>query len=194
VERIVPHPTNNDILAARAAAEQAVIAQGADPAGVEVDVTVDPQRNLIVAIATGATELRAKDRAQVTDESEVREEVARTLGVATGEVRDIAGTAHHRVLGASTKRPGFLGLHSKGAHVEAMTVGDASGKLAALVDEHTHVGDGGSRAPAVWLLVGPKIADLSGVLDRDQLVALIGAELSTRGPDEALVAIAEDRR
>ncbi|HEV7980911.1 hydantoinase/oxoprolinase family protein [Amycolatopsis sp.] len=213
VERIVPHPTNNDILAARAEAEQAVIAQGADPAGVEVDVTVDPQRNLIVAIATGATELRAKDRARVAEESEVREEVARTLGVATGEVRDIAGTAHHRVLGASTRRPGFLGrfsppvrqlrvvdgegvirLHSKGAHVEAMTVGDASGKLAALVDEHTHVGDGGSRAPAVWLLVGPKIADLSGVLDRDQLVALIGAELRTRGPEEALVAIAEDRR
>ncbi len=45
----------------------------------------------------------------------------------------------------------------------------------------------------MWLLVGPKIADLSGVLDRDQLVALIGAELESRTPDEPLVAILEDR-
>jgi hypothetical protein len=46
----------------------------------------------------------------------------------------------------------------------------------------------------VWLLAGPKIADLSGVLDRDQLVALIGAELKTRAPEEPVVAILEDRR
>jgi hypothetical protein len=77
--------------------------------------------------------------------------------------------------------------------VERTSVGEAAGRLAKLVDEHTRVGDGGSRAPAVWLLVGPKIADLSGVLDRDQLVALIGAELKSRTPDEPLVAILEDR-
>ena len=33
-----------------------------------------------------------------------------------------------------------------------------------------------------------EIADLSGVLDRDQLVALLGAELKTRAPDEPVVA------
>lgn len=213
VERIVPNPSHTDVLAVRAEAERAVIAQGADPAGVDVDVVVDPQRNLVRAVATGATELRAKDRASVPDEDAVRAEVARTLDVPPERIARVASTAHHGVWAARTRRSGPLGrfakpvrhirvvdregvvrLHSAGARVVETTVGQAARELAAVVDEHTSHGDGGSRAPAVSLLVGAKIADLSGVLDRDQLVALIGAELSSRGPDEPVVAIVEDRR
>ncbi|MDU0287872.1 hydantoinase/oxoprolinase family protein [Saccharothrix longispora] len=213
VERIVPNPSHADVLAVRAEAEAAVVAQGADPAGVDVDVTVDPQRNLIRAVATGATELRAKDRGGEVAEDDVRAAVARSLGVAPGEPEEITATAHHAVWGALVRRPGLLGrlvkpvrrvrvvdregvvrLHGTGAHVASTTVGAAGQVLAALVDEHTSHGDGGSRAPALTLLVGPKIADLSGVLDRDQLVALIGAELSSRTPEEPVVAIVEERR
>jgi N-methylhydantoinase A/oxoprolinase/acetone carboxylase beta subunit len=213
VERIVPSPSNADILAARSAAESAVIAQGADPSGVEVDVTVDPQRNLIRAIATGATELRTKDRSSALDEGTLRDDVARSLGVPVGELSELAMTPQHRVFGARVRRKGpfarfsappqhvrvvdgegVIRLHSAGALVEKTDAGAAPGRLATLVDEHTRYGDGGSRTPAVWLLAGPKIADLSGVLDRDQLVALIGAELKTRAPEEPVVAILEDRR
>ncbi|GAA2689034.1 MULTISPECIES: hydantoinase/oxoprolinase family protein [Actinosynnema] len=212
VERIVPDPSHTDVLAVRAEAERAVIAQGADPAGVDVDVVVDPQRNLIRAVATGATELRAKDRAQVVDEDAVRAAVARSLDVPADQVTRLTATGHHAVWGAQVRRRGLLGfgrttrhvrvvdregvvrLHAAGAHVAETTVARAPGELAGVVDEHTSHGDGGSRAPAVSLLVGAKIADLSGVLDRDQLVALIGAELSSRGPDEPVVAIVEDRR
>jgi N-methylhydantoinase A/oxoprolinase/acetone carboxylase beta subunit len=213
VERMVPNPSHTDVLAVRTEAEQAVVAQGADPAGVEVDVTVDPQRNTITAVATGATELRTKDRAAVLDEDALRADVARTLGVPASGVTEKVRTAHHRVFAARTRRGGLLGrfaghreqirvvdgegvirLHGSDAVVERTEVGAAQGRLTALVDEHTRYGDGGSRAPAVWLLAGPKIADLSGVLDRDQLVALIGAELKARPADEVLVAIVEDRR
>ncbi|MFI6027894.1 hydantoinase/oxoprolinase family protein [Amycolatopsis magusensis] len=213
VERIVPNPSHGDVLATRAEAERAVVAQGADPAGVDVDVTVDPQRNLIRAVATGATELRTKDRAGKLDEAEVRREVAKSLNVEPADVRELAITPHHRVWGAKTRKPGFLGrfarpaeqirvvdgegvirLHLSGAHLAETTAGEGNARLTDLVTEHTSVGDGGSRAPAVYLLAGPKIADLSGVLDREQLLALIGAELGTRQPDEPLVALLEDRR
>ncbi|WP_275293664.1 hydantoinase/oxoprolinase family protein [Amycolatopsis sp. La24] len=213
VERIVPSPSNADILAVRTEAESAVVAQGADPAGVEVDVTVDPQRNLVRAIATGATELRTKDRASTVDEAAVRAEVARSIGVQPGEVRELDGTAQHRVFGAKARRAGFLGrfarsveqvrvvdgegvirLHGTGSVIEHTDAGSAQARLATLADQHTRYGDGGSQAPAVWLLVGPKIADLSGVLDRDQLVALAGAEVKTRAADEPVVLILEDRR
>ncbi|GLU50282.1 hydantoinase/oxoprolinase family protein [Nocardiopsis ansamitocini] len=213
VERIVPNPTHADVLAARTEAEKAVVEQGADPAGVEVDVTVDPQRNLIKAVATGATELRTKDRAAGTDAAQARASAARSLGVAVEEVTELAGTAHHRVLGAR-RRPrgplrrfgrertpvrivdgeGVIRLHSADAHVDAMTVGEAPATLARLVDERTSYGDGGSRAPAVWLLVGPKIANLSGVLDEEQLLSLAATELRSRTPEESLVAVMEERR
>src|SRR6201999_4000317 len=64
VERIIPRPSQQDVLAVRAQAESAVIAQGAAPATVEVDVSVDAQTGTVRAIATGATELRTKDRTQ----------------------------------------------------------------------------------------------------------------------------------
>ncbi|MBB1157228.1 hydantoinase/oxoprolinase family protein [Amycolatopsis dendrobii] len=213
VERIVPSPSNADILAVRTEAESAVVAQGADPAGVEVDVTVDPRRNLVRAVATGATELRTKDRSSTVDDLAIRAAVARSIGVRPGEVRELDGTAQHRVFGAKARRTGFLGrfakpveqvrvvdgegvirLHSTGSIVEHTDAGSAPARLATLADQHTRYGDGGSRAPAVWLLAGPKIADLSGVLDRDQLVALAGAEVKTRAADEPVVLILEDRR
>ncbi|GAA1683929.1 hydantoinase/oxoprolinase family protein [Kribbella yunnanensis] len=208
VERIVPSPSNADILATRAQAEAAVVAQGADPAGVEVDVTVDPQRNLIRAVATGATELRTKDRAATLDAAEVRSAVARSIGVSNSEVSELAATPQYGVFGARTRRhrfarsavrlrvvdgEGVIRLHSNGAVVETVKAGTASARLAVLADQHTRYGDGGARVPAVWLLVGPKIADLSGVLDRDQLIALAGAELKTRADDEQVVLILEDR-
>ncbi|MEV6609805.1 hydantoinase/oxoprolinase family protein [Kutzneria sp. NPDC051319] len=213
VERIVPNPSNVDILAVRAEAESAVVAQGADPAGVEVDVTVDPLRNLVRAVATGATELRTKDRSSTVDDDGVLTAVARSIGVAPEEVRERAATAQHRVFGARAPRSGVFGrftrpvehvrvvdgegvirFHSAGAVVETTDAGSAQARLATLVERHTRYGDGGSRAPAVWLLVGPRIVDLSGVLDRDQLVALAGAELKSRADDEPVVVLLEDRR
>ncbi|QWF85996.1 hydantoinase/oxoprolinase family protein [Amycolatopsis sp. CA-230715] len=211
VERIVPTPTHADVLAVRADAERAVVAQGADPAGVEVDVTVDPQRNLIRAIATGATELRTKDRSASAADAELTAEVARSLGVGLAEVTELARTAHHRVLGARVRGRGFrrlkpprlrlrvidedgvIRVHSPDAVVRSVTAGTAAAELTASVDERTSFGDGGSRAPAVRLLVGPKIADLSGVLDTGQLLALIRTETGTRPADEPVVAILEAR-
>src|SRR5699024_7993642 len=62
VERIIPGAGQEDILAVRAEAERAVVAQGAAADAVEVEVTVDPQTNTVRAVATGATELRTQDR------------------------------------------------------------------------------------------------------------------------------------
>ncbi|OZM70213.1 hydantoinase [Amycolatopsis antarctica] len=211
VERIVPSPSHTDVLAIRAEAENAVVAQGADPAGVEVDVTVDPQRNLIRAIATGSTELRTRDRSARAERAELDAEVARSLGVDAGEVTELARTAHHRVLGAHVRgrglgrlKPprlrlrvidddGVIRVHSPDAVVRGVTAGTAATELAAAVDERTSFGDGGSRAPAVRLLVGTKIADLSGVLDPGQLLALIRTETGSRPADEPVVAILEAR-
>lgn len=213
VERIIPNATHADVLEVRADAEQAVIEQGADPAGVEVDVTVDPQRNLVTAVATGSTELRTKDRTSVTDEAAMASAAAASLQAEADGLTEYAANDQYRVLGLPRKprgpfrrfarerthvrvvdTEGVVRLHSSDALVDTFTASEAEGRLKDLVAERTVYGDGGAVPPAVWLLLGPKLADLSGVMDSGHLLALAGTEISRRSPEEQVIALMEQRR
>ena len=77
--------------------------------------------------------------------------------------------------------------------MDTTTVGTAQSTLAELVKAATSYGDGGVRAPALRLLVGSRIADLTGVLDPQPLLALARTELEGRPSEEPVVAIVEER-
>nr|WP_107911398.1 hydantoinase/oxoprolinase family protein [Streptomyces chartreusis] len=207
VERIVPGASQEQILAIRAEAERAVVAQGAAAEGVEVEVTVDPQTNTVRAVATGATELRTQDRAHRADDTERLRAAAASLKADPTAVQVLAGTAAHTVYGTRTRRrlrparrpvrivdmDGVVRHHAPDALVATTTVAGAPEALARLVGESTSYGDGGVRAPALRLLLGSRIADLSGVLDPQPLLALARSELRSRAADEPVVAVLEVR-
>ncbi|WP_367047736.1 hydantoinase/oxoprolinase family protein [Streptomyces sp. Je 1-332] len=207
IERTIPGAGQEQILAVRAEAEAAVVAQGAAADGVEVEVTVDPQTSTVRAVATGATELRTQDRAHRTDEAERLRTAAASLKTDPSQVTVLAGTSAHTVYGTEVRRTlratrhpvrivdadGVIRLHVPDARVEATRVADAPDVLAKLVRETTSYGDGGVRAPAVRLLLGSRIADLSGVLDPGALLALARSELDARAADEPVIAVLEVR-
>ncbi|MFI6090881.1 hydantoinase/oxoprolinase family protein [Streptomyces sp. NPDC051218] len=207
IERTIPGAGQEQILAVRAEAEAAVVAQGAAADGVEVEVTVDPQTSTVRAVATGATELRTQDRAHRADEAERLRTAAASLKADPSQVTVLAGTSAHTVYGTEVRRTlrttrhpvrivdadGVIRLHVPDARVEATRVADAPDVLAKLVRETTSYGDGGVRAPAVRLLLGSRIADLSGVLDPGALLALARSELDARAADEPVIAVLEVR-
>ncbi|MFC7304134.1 hydantoinase/oxoprolinase family protein [Streptomyces monticola] len=207
VERIIPGATQEQILGVRNEADAAVVEQGAAPAAVEVEVTVDPQTNTVRAIATGATELRTQDRAHRADAAERLTEAAASLKSPEAAVEVLASTPAHTVYGAQRRRrfrkplhpvrvldaDGVVRLHAADARVTVTTVGEAPEVLAELVRHATSYGDGGVRAPALRLLLGSRIADLSGVLEADPLLALARSELRARAADEPVVAVVEVR-
>ncbi|MCR8940563.1 hydantoinase/oxoprolinase family protein [Streptomyces sp. OUCMDZ-4982] len=207
VERIIPGATQEQILGVRNEAEAAVVAQGAAPAAVEVEVTVDPRTNTVRAVATGATELRTQDRARRTDDTERLEAAAASLKADPSAVRVLAATPTHTVYGSEhhrrfrrTRHPvrvldadGVVRLHAADATVATTTVGQAPELLADLVRDATSYGDGGVRAPALRLLLGTRIADLSGILEAGPLLALARGELRSRAADEPVVAVVEAR-
>ncbi|NGO67787.1 hydantoinase/oxoprolinase family protein [Streptomyces boncukensis] len=207
IERIIPGATQEQILGVRGEAEAAVVAQGAAPSAVEVEVTVDPQTNTVRAVATGATELRAQDRTRRADDAERLSAAAASLKTDPSAVEILAGTAAHTVYGTERRRrfrrprhpvrvldgDGVVRLHAADARVASTTVGEAPELLTRLVREFTAYGDGGVRAPAVRLLIGARIADLSGVLDTEPLLALARSELRSRAADEPVVAVVEAR-
>ncbi|MEV8319909.1 hydantoinase/oxoprolinase family protein [Streptomyces sp. NPDC059900] len=207
IERTIPGAGQEQILAVRAEAEAAVIAQGAAAEGVEVEVTVDPQTSTVRAVATGATELRTRDRAHRADEAERLSTAAASLKTDASRVTVLAKTSAHTVYGTEVRRTlratrnpvrvvdadGVIRLHVPDARVETTRVADAPDVLAKLVRETTSYGDGGVRAPAVRLLLGSRIADLSGVLDPGPLLALARSELDARAADEPVIAVIEVR-
>ncbi|GAA2445770.1 hydantoinase/oxoprolinase family protein [Streptomyces pulveraceus] len=207
IERIIPGAGQEQILAVRAEAEAAVVAQGAAADGVEVEVTVDPQTSTVRAVATGATELRNRDRTHRADESERLRAAAASLKADPADVDVLAATPAHTVYGTEVRRrlrttrhpvrvvdaDGVVRLHAPDARVETTTVAAAPETLARLVGEATSYGDGGVRAPALRLLIGSRIADLSGVLDPRPLLALARSELGTRAADEPVIAVVEVR-
>ncbi|MFD0295254.1 hydantoinase/oxoprolinase family protein [Streptomyces sp. NPDC127118] len=207
IERIIPGAGQEQILAVRAEAEAAVVAQGAAADGVEVEVTVDPQTSTVRAVATGATELRTQDRAHRADGNERLRAAAASLKADPADVSILATTPAHTVYGTEVRRrfratrhpvrvvdaDGVVRLHAPDALVETTTVAAAPETLARLVGEATSYGDGGVRAPALRLLIGSRIADLSGVLDPQPLLALARSELGARAADEPVVAVVEAR-
>ncbi|MFE6666526.1 hydantoinase/oxoprolinase family protein [Streptomyces sp. NPDC057697] len=207
IERIIPGAGQEQILAVRAEAEAAVVAQGAAADGVEVEVTVDPQTSTVRAVATGATELRNRDRTHRADDDERLRAAAASLRTDPADVHILAATPAHTVYGTEIRRrlrttrhpvrvvdaDGVVRLHAPDALVETTTVAAAPETLARLVGEATSYGDGGVRAPALRLLVGSRIADLSGVLDPQPLLALARGELGTRAADEPVIAVLEVR-
>ncbi|MBW0104230.1 hydantoinase/oxoprolinase family protein [Pseudonocardia sp. KRD-291] len=209
IERIIPGVTDEQILGVRREAEQALLEQGAAPGAISVDVTVDPQTNAVRAIATGATELRTQDLTDRPGRDRLDPVAARSLRVEPDRLEVLAETPYHVVYGAPvdkrrfrrSRRPvrvvdrdGVIRFASPDAHVVRGTVGSGSGLVAAAVTRLTSYGDGGSRAPAVQLIAGPTVADLSGVLDESALISLARSELDGKNRDDDLVAVLEVRR
>lgn len=170
-------------------------------------MTVDPQTSTVRAVATGATELRTQDRAHRADGNERLRAAAASLKADPADVSILATTPAHTVYGTEVRRrfratrhpvrvvdaDGVVRLHAPDALVETTTVAAAPETLARLVGEATSYGDGGVRAPSLRLLIGSRIADLSGVLDPQPLLALARSELGTRAADEPVVAVVEAR-
>ena len=102
VERVIPNPKPEDLLAIRAEAREAAIRAGAHPGGVQVHLEINPRTQRVRATAWGATEMRARDLRRALGEDEAREVAARSFRVAASAVRLVARTRGHYVFAAET--------------------------------------------------------------------------------------------
>lgn len=210
VERQIINPTNDDILRIREEAKAAVIKMGADPPSVEIHVEIDTRANIVRATAFGAT--------SVTDPSRLKEDLTHDEKLALSSesmradraaVKEEAATEYFTVFGARSRssrfmgllnfevhslrvldRPGNIRLQVKNGDAIAATPGEVMAAISKLVDEHSQWGDAGKVIPGIFLLVGAKIVDLSGLLDADQVKALAAPEIDKLPGDTKIIVIA----
>jgi len=212
VERTVPNPTQDDILAIRREAEQSVIRAGADPATVEVHVEIDAQRNILRAIGVGATALRTRQRGVELSAEARLGLAAESMRVSADAVSFVAGTDMLDIFATVVETRKFFGLMKSrrtpmrvvdhegvirlqvpGGSVAVTTAGALTTDVKRLLEERSRYGDAGIEMPNTFVLCGGRIVDLSGLLAPEQVASLAAAELGGMPADEPVAILLGDR-
>lgn len=209
VERSCSDPSESDIIKIRKEAEDSVIGMGASAGTVEVAVEIDKQKNILRAVACGATELREKDLfIRELSEAEQRKIAAGSMNVDEPEAKITAGTKYFNVWQAEHERKGFMGLlrektyparvidregiirlSDNNASIFETEAAKASGALNRLLEKHMSYGDAGRTLPRARVLAGPRIIDLSGLQNPEQMASLLNIETGNMRHDDMVVLI-----
>lgn len=213
IERAVVNPTQDDVIAIRREAELKAIESGAAPGTVEVTVEVDSQRNVVRAIAVGATEMRTESGSGGTlGDDDLLKIVAENLDVPVDTLSLAARTDQMLAVTAQVKQKRFFGLLSTTknplrlidttgvirlqktqAKVWPSTVASAVNTINEAIDQLTVYNDGGANYPNLHLVVGGKIINLSGLSSEEQIRSLAAVELQGYDAQTSLIVVGTER-
>lgn len=210
IERNVANPTDEDIRKIRHDVMEVITRAGADAATVDIAIEIDAQKNILRATATGATELRTKDRnSQAKTDDELAAIVAEACGVEPGAVEKVASEGRWHAYQATRVKKALFGLvkskktvtriadeegvirlQKDDARIGVFTKGELSSGFSDFVDAMTLYSDAGATLPKTYLFFGQKMSDLSGVLNKEQLLSLAEMELEFAGDDQPIIVVA----
>ncbi|HJU32891.1 MAG TPA: hydantoinase/oxoprolinase family protein [Hyphomicrobiaceae bacterium] len=196
VERVIPHPTPDDLVAIRREALEAVVRVGAEAGSVDVTVEVDQQTHRVRAIAMGAVAMHAREDGGSITEREARAIAARSIGIAPAALSLVADTSGLRVYQAGEGLEAVRAIDGEGAirmqRSRALARLTSARGAAGTIEElwrATSPGEGHGPAPGLFLLHGHHVVDLSGVESLAQAQALAASELADTEPDAAVALV-----
>ena len=88
---------------------------------------------------------------------------------------------------------GVIRLQKNNAWVRQSIVGTWQKDLNWLLEELTEYNDGGTNLPNIYIVLGKRIVDLSGMQSGEQIISLGSVELAGCGNDEPLILAATKR-
>ena len=208
VEKTILNPTTEDIIALRQEAIASVQAMGADPDTIEASVEVDAKNNRVIATATGSGEMRTKDlKIKKLSQNEIIDIAATSFKADTANCEILLETDGLYLIGNKVvnkrifikkgyeklrirvlDKEGVVRLQLKDVDVGTGSVSHAKAILLSIVDKLTSYGDAGALLPGIYVLIGGRIVDMTGLIDEKQLIALLDIELQ-HIPDDQKVAV-----
>ncbi len=208
VERTISNPTEGDIISIRREAIRLATQSGANPETIEVRIEVDAQLQKVRAIAIGATELRTKDLGSTgKTKDELRNIVADNLKVEPSRVKIEADGGNlcafscelsKRVFFLFKKKyntvrlidhDGVIRLQKKNASIAQCKSNSWRNAVNKLLNENIVFGDGGAEIPNIFIAYNGRIVDLSGMQDKDQIMALCEVELAGVHEEDKLIVV-----
>jgi N-methylhydantoinase A/oxoprolinase/acetone carboxylase beta subunit len=198
VERTMVSPSPQEIARIRREAADRVIAAGAAPDRVVVEIEIDTQRNKVCATASGATALVEAASGDACGESDRVAIAAQSFACNAAELQPVVLTAElsgydrGRDLRVIDER-GVVRLALRDYRLTRTTAASVEAHVREVVESATQFGDVGRALPALYLLRGARVAAYEGLTSTDQAVALATEEVEGCTPDESIVVLIEPR-
>ena len=209
IERNVSNPTDADIRKIRHDVMEVITRAGADAATVDIAIEIDSQKNILRAIATGATELRTKDRnTQMKSEEDLLKIISEADKVEKQNVQKVGqeGRWHAYYVNVEKKalfgliktkkrftriidEEGVIRLQKNDAKIMVMKKKQLSTRFEEFVDSLTQFSDAGAILPKTYLFFGQKMSDLSGVVNKEQLLGLADMELEFVEDNQEIIVV-----
>lgn len=209
LERTIANPTDEDIKRIRADILEKIVRSGAKEETVDVAIEIDAQKNILRAIATGATELRQKNLgAAELDQNQLGEIAAEALGTDAGHIHYICGTGRwnlfegelqKKMLGfikvknraaAVLDREGVVRLRKEKANYVKFTKDQQTRIFHQFLDDNTTFSDANATIPKVFVFYKEKMLDLTGMQTAEQLYSILDVETEMLAPEEEIMAVA----
>lgn len=198
VERVIPDPTQEDIMQIRQEAADAAIQSGASPETVEVQIEIDSKTSRVKAIATGSTEAATQDLSVKVSEEETRKIVADSMKVQSEDIELLTKNNHFFVFGNNTGSgmeirviddKGVIRRQRADGLAETTSPGGARSVANRYWEDLAVYKSDIKLYPDIYMCIGGQVIDYEGLTDANQLNLLMDTELSVRNPSEQVIIV-----
>lgn len=210
IEKSVTNPGESDIKQIRAEIIERIVKSGANEVTVDINIEIDKQKNILRAIATGATELRQK---ALTNEAlplqQLQQIAAESINFSadltqsacqTGRWHLFEGIREQKKLFGLLKkkkrslsmldREGVVRLKKENANWLLCTREHMSSDFADFLDDNTRYSEANATIPKTFLFWKEKMLDLSGMQTKEQMMSIIEMELDVVDCQQPVIAVA----
>ena len=198
VERTIPNPTVEDIAKIKREAKDRAVKSGAVPDSVEVFLEIDDTTQKVTAIAMGSTEVKTTDLSKKIDDKEAMEIAKETFAADTNISIAYSNGSTFVAVGKNKNRNSIRIIDSKGfvkvqraeGKVIKTTFGNIDAVLKKLWDEVGNYSSEIKINPDIYVIIGGRVIDYSGLSTVEQVIGLAQTELIDLKEDAEVALVA----
>ena len=198
VERVIPNPRPQDIKNIRSEVMTRVIENGADPSSIDIHIEIDSTTSKLIAIATGAAEVKASDLLKECTEQEAKELAAKDMNIEIENVKLKEKTKHFYVFDSVIKGKGLIRILDKKGFIKIQRNNGSTIKVKAkdykqvvknIYEDLTVYKADSVLRPDFYLCVGPRVMDFDSGTELKQNLMLMDVIVQDVQEDDDILVI-----
>lgn len=198
VERVIPNPTPQDVKNIRSEVMNRVIENGADPSSIDIHIEIDSTTSKLIAIATGAAEVKATDLLKECTEKEAKWLAAKDMNVELQEVNLAEKTKHFYIFYTEVKgqklirildKKGFIKVQRNNGITIKVKAKDYQEAVKKIYEDLTVYKADCVLRPDFYLCVGPRVMDFDSGTELKQNLMLMDVIVQDVQEDDNILII-----